>query len=170
MGKTRKRGARDGRLTTLRMRGSIDDKSFSMLLFRITSVMTLRKRSQSNQRNRGGDSDRERERKGKGMGCLLAERGDPLPLGLPGGAAPAGLGRAATAAASPPRPLALLRLPLLRHLISDAPPPIAAAGRNLTLRRAARTGTGSVRWSRCTDGSVALVRLESHRKWPQIAG
>lgn len=33
----------DGRLTTLRMRGSIDMKSFSMLLFRITSVMTLRR-------------------------------------------------------------------------------------------------------------------------------
>lgn len=110
-----------------------------MLLFRITSVITLREAKPPMSTNQGlmhthaklGGFDSERER---GEGGILAEGGDPLALGLPAavgrGRAPARLDRAAAAG---PRALVLLRLPLLRHLRQPCLAPIAASPRLASL-------------------------------------
>uniref|UniRef100_A0A0E0KFE7 Uncharacterized protein n=1 Tax=Oryza punctata TaxID=4537 RepID=A0A0E0KFE7_ORYPU len=108
------------------MRGSIAMNNFSMLLFRITSVITLRgdkattdtkSDNQPHKHNHGG-SNRALKR---AEGDILAEGGDPLPLGLPAavgrrGAPSPGFGRAGGSHASASAAAALLRLPLLRHL------------------------------------------------------
>lgn len=109
------------------MRGSIAVNNFSMLLFRITSVITLRggkattdtkSDNQPHKHNHGGSN---RALKRTERGGILAEGGDPLALGLPAavgrrGTPGPGFGRDGGSHASADAAAALLRLPLLRHL------------------------------------------------------
>jgi hypothetical protein len=118
-----------GGLTTLLMRGSSAIRNFSMLVFRITSVITLQ--GGNNPSHHGASNQRARRTNrrdpiqgARGRTNSLA-KGDPLPLRLAvalgqRGArrAPTGLVSSAAAAGigGAPRDVALLRLPLLRHL------------------------------------------------------
>lgn len=119
-----------GGLTTLLMRGSSAIRNFSMLVFRITSVITLQGETiqvttAHRIRERGARIGATQSR-ARGERTNSLAKGDPLSLRLAvalgqRGArrAPTGLVSSSAAAAGiggAPRDVALLRLPLLRHL------------------------------------------------------